>query len=275
MTSKQVFIHLLHGRDDPDQEMTDWGFTGPLLGPFEAVHFTYKEHIRCIVDANAGAELELGFHGDLLVHDGKFYGDFEICAGHGPAANSAPPRSPSRWSYTPEWISAEKKGTTGKFIIRDERGEFICKVEGKRNAKLISAAPDLEAIVRAKGGAEKSKPEALPPDPEGRNGDRAEWAAAAIRHFQCHTGTDWEDAVADLLCDLIHFCDREGFDFAHELDRARMHYEAETTASDAENKIVIEVLDGIARVKTCPAGVEVEIINHDHLASANTEGGAA
>jgi hypothetical protein len=27
---------------------------------------------------------ELGFHDDMLVHDGKFYGDFEICGGHDP-----------------------------------------------------------------------------------------------------------------------------------------------------------------------------------------------
>jgi len=82
MTTRPVFIHLLHGRDDPEQDMPDWGFTGPILGPFEAVHFTYKEHIRGIADAGTGAEIELGFHGDLLVHDGKFYGDFEICGGH-------------------------------------------------------------------------------------------------------------------------------------------------------------------------------------------------
>jgi hypothetical protein len=76
-----VFIHLLHGRDDPDQDMTDWGFAGPLLGPFEAVHFTYREHIRCIEDAHKGTELELRFHEDLLVYAGKYYGDFEICGG--------------------------------------------------------------------------------------------------------------------------------------------------------------------------------------------------
>jgi hypothetical protein len=62
----------------------DWGFVGPILGPFQAVHFTYKEHIRCIADAETGAEIELGFHDDMLVHDGKFYGDFEICGGHDP-----------------------------------------------------------------------------------------------------------------------------------------------------------------------------------------------
>jgi hypothetical protein len=31
------------------------------------------------------------------------------------------------------------------------------------------------------------------------NNDRAERAACAIRHFQCQTGTDWTDAVCDLL----------------------------------------------------------------------------
>jgi len=68
----------------------------------------------------------------------------------------------------------------------------------------------------------------LPPDPEGMNGTRAEWAACCIRHFQCQTGTDWTDAVSDLLCDLMHFCDRQGFAFRHELERAQMRYEAET-----------------------------------------------
>ena len=58
------------------------GLHRPVLGPFEAVHFTYKEHIRCIRDAATDDEIELSFHGDLLAHDGRFYGDFEICGGH-------------------------------------------------------------------------------------------------------------------------------------------------------------------------------------------------
>ena len=68
----------------------------------------------------------------------------------------------------------------------------------------------------------------LPPDPDNMNADRAEWAAAALRHFQCTTGTDYEDAPGDLLCDLMHWCDRNNFDFELALDRARGHYEAET-----------------------------------------------
>jgi hypothetical protein len=34
------------------------------------------------------------------------------------------------------------------------------------------------------------------------NLDRSEWAAAALRHFQCITGTDWEDSGV---------CSRNGF----------------------------------------------------------------
>jgi hypothetical protein len=70
----------------------------------------------------------------------------------------------------------------------------------------------------------------LPPDPEGMNDDRAEWAAAALDHFQCTTGTDYESAIVDLLCDLMHWCDRNDSDIEAALSVARMHYEAETSS---------------------------------------------
>ena len=68
----------------------------------------------------------------------------------------------------------------------------------------------------------------LPPDPEEMNDNRAAWAATAILSFQQETGTDDENALTDLLCDLMHWADRNGEDFENELCRARMHYEAET-----------------------------------------------
>ena len=80
---RPVFIHLLHGRDDPDEDLQGWGFTGPILGPFECIHVTYRDHFRCIRSAATGEEIELRFHDDLLVHENKYYGDYEICGGHG------------------------------------------------------------------------------------------------------------------------------------------------------------------------------------------------
>lgn len=75
----------------------------------------------------------------------------------------------------------------------------------------------------------------LPPDPDNLNDDRATWAAEAVRHFRRVTGADWNDAVSDLLCDLMHLCDRQPVErgqqpmqFERELERARQNYWAET-----------------------------------------------
>jgi len=75
-----VYLKLLHGRHDPDQRLNDWGFDGPTLGPFEAVHFTYLTDVTCMPRDPTGDALQLRFHEDLLVYEGKYYGDFEIAA---------------------------------------------------------------------------------------------------------------------------------------------------------------------------------------------------
>ena len=72
------------------------------------------------------------------------------------------------------------------------------------------------------------KPLKLPPDPEGKNDDRAAWAASALAAFSQATGADEDTALGDLLADLMHWCDRNNFDFDAALDRAHWHYEAET-----------------------------------------------
>ncbi|MFZ4602989.1 MAG: hypothetical protein ACOYM8_11075 [Caulobacterales bacterium] len=69
----------------------------------------------------------------------------------------------------------------------------------------------------------------LPPDPDGLNASRAAWAFVALRAFSDACRTDWEDALTDLLCDLMHLADRAPeFDFGLALERAQRHYEAET-----------------------------------------------
>lgn len=68
----------------------------------------------------------------------------------------------------------------------------------------------------------------LPPDPEGMNDRRAVWGFEAIAEFRRRTGADHEDALCDFLADLMHYADRSGQDFAAELERARVHYAAET-----------------------------------------------
>lgn len=70
----------------------------------------------------------------------------------------------------------------------------------------------------------------LPPDPEGANEERAATAKKAVAAFRKASGTDMCDAVADLLCDLMHLCDRDHRlgNFDDELHRAWSFYEEET-----------------------------------------------
>lgn len=71
-----IYLYLIHGRKDPQEDMQDWGFRGPTLGPFAAIHVTYLSSLRCFKDD--GSELEIKFHEDMIEHGGCFYGDFEI-----------------------------------------------------------------------------------------------------------------------------------------------------------------------------------------------------
>jgi hypothetical protein len=73
----------------------------------------------------------------------------------------------------------------------------------------------------------------VPPDPEGRNDNRAQWAGEAVDAFIVATGTDEEHVLGDLLADLMHWSDRNNYDFDAALDRARAHYEAETSGEAA------------------------------------------
>ena len=67
----------------------------------------------------------------------------------------------------------------------------------------------------------------LLPDPDGLNEARASWADVALSTFASKTGAIRPDVVCHMLTDIRHWCDREGLDFEHELDRARAHYAAE------------------------------------------------
>lgn len=104
----------------------------------------------------------------------------------------------------------------------------------------------------------------LPADPDGMNDNRSQWAGIAITAFQAATGTDEEDALGDLLTDLMHWADRQCFDFEAALTRAADHYRAETGSEEASTlrfdlgQIVItthardtlttsEILDGLNR----------------------------
>ncbi len=49
-------------------------------------------------------------------------------------------------------------------------------------------------------------------------------ATIALKAYRQATGTDPEDALADLLADLMHWCLQTGQDFDKELGCARRHF---------------------------------------------------
>lgn len=55
--------------------------------------------------------------------------------------------------------------------------------------------------------------------------DSVKWASESLILHQDNTNSDDEDAVADLLADLMHYCDFHRLDFKDELRRAADNYE--------------------------------------------------
>lgn len=68
----------------------------------------------------------------------------------------------------------------------------------------------------------------IPPNQDGDNDGRAEWAEAAIATYRSITGSERDTAIADFLCNLRHACDRQGLDWDRELRVGMQHYKAET-----------------------------------------------
>ncbi|HEV7766505.1 MAG TPA: hypothetical protein VGQ76_16000 [Thermoanaerobaculia bacterium] len=76
-----MYLELFHGRRSADEELDDWGFEGPVLGPFRYVHVTYASivHVQMNDTKNMiDCDFDLEFDDDCLAYDGKFYGDYSV-----------------------------------------------------------------------------------------------------------------------------------------------------------------------------------------------------
>ena len=77
-----VYIELLHGRNLPDEELDDWGYNGPVLGPFPFFHTTYNSDIKLgdegIVIMGKQIEFPVWDKDDLIYFLGSYYGDMSI-----------------------------------------------------------------------------------------------------------------------------------------------------------------------------------------------------
>lgn len=86
---------LLHGRHDPDQQLDDWGFTGPVLRHVQYIHSVYGNLTIGFSSRSAAkaanrltgwpffddAVLEIRQHDDLIMltaPEASYYGDWEL-----------------------------------------------------------------------------------------------------------------------------------------------------------------------------------------------------
>jgi len=70
------YISLWHGRNTPNEELDDWGFDGPVFGPYQAVQVTYARRIKLLRGDDVYHELPIVE--DMAVYDDKYYGDWNI-----------------------------------------------------------------------------------------------------------------------------------------------------------------------------------------------------
>lgn len=82
-----LYLGMMHGRDTPDENMSDWGFNGPVIGPLNYVHTTYGTELKLeFVDESDrikyfGHRLMevIDVHSDgMLMYGGKYYGDWTV-----------------------------------------------------------------------------------------------------------------------------------------------------------------------------------------------------
>jgi hypothetical protein len=64
------------------------------------------------------------------------------------------------------------------------------------------------------------------------NAERAASADAALKAYTSRTSCDCDDCLADLLTDLMHWCDKCDLSFAEALYRAQCHYSVEVAIAE-------------------------------------------
>lgn len=82
---------------------------------------------------------------------------------------------------------------------------------------------------RVKSSATGLSRDRLPPDPEGENEQRSDRGVEMMAAYLAGGGADVQDALSDMLSDLMHMCDRHPKfgDFKEQYDRAATFYQEE------------------------------------------------
>lgn len=80
----QLYLKLLHGRKDPNEQMEEWGSNGSNIGPLSWCHITYLSSINIgFLNGSDTAPMlhkkdGMCFIDDMLYFNGIYYGDWEL-----------------------------------------------------------------------------------------------------------------------------------------------------------------------------------------------------
>lgn len=73
-----LYLHLYHGRIDPEQDMDDWGTKGPTFEIESGIVFsTYAVDIKWTAP-DGDCPRFLNYLHDMIYYNGVYYGDFSI-----------------------------------------------------------------------------------------------------------------------------------------------------------------------------------------------------
>ena len=82
-----LYLGLFHGRRLSLEQMDDWGFDGPTIGPLKWCRTTYAFNIKIQFESSVDAlnyfgvqqeQFFLAMNGDLVAFDGLYYGDWTV-----------------------------------------------------------------------------------------------------------------------------------------------------------------------------------------------------
>lgn len=108
-------LRLFHGRRSLDEQLSDWGRDGPVLGPLRSVNSTYCEELR--LETIDGVLVELQVVRGLVYYGGVLYGDFEISNELEPTEQVNEPRaeleSPALRKALRGWAASQKRVRVG------------------------------------------------------------------------------------------------------------------------------------------------------------------
>ncbi|MBI9018785.1 MAG: hypothetical protein JEZ07_16155 [Phycisphaerae bacterium] len=71
-----LYIKLLHGRADPNQDMQIKGNEGPTLGPYECIEGIYTSWIK-LIKPDGSCDM-LKYFGDMVLYNGVYYGQWQV-----------------------------------------------------------------------------------------------------------------------------------------------------------------------------------------------------